>query len=374
MELREFRELYDTMVLPEEADKRILDKIVQENFTGKEEDIVNKRGKKTAWRTRIAAASLAAVLVVSGGAYAATQLWNSNVAEKFEVADNPEKMKEMSEKNFAQHMENTEKEDSVLSATDKDITVNVVQTLADRNSAYIYFEAEFGDQYTPVKKGQTKISDTGIAFAGVNFDTGGVDVNWSGGIAKIVNDHKIAYEYYFETAGLSKSLEDTEFGINIGKFEVDKVKCDPKPEVIAEGKWELKWNLSCGTESRIYTINKTVNIDGLNFKLKTLEISPLSYTLTAEADEWNKKDLRRYKKLNAEDGINVVITGLKLNDSVFKGFGGMGMIRVVGNKEPITLTEFSQFDKILDLDQLKGIVCVGGQKISLEDCSYSTVA
>lgn len=163
--------------------------------------------------------------------------------------------------------------------------------------------------------------------------------------------------------------------MNIGKFVVDKVKCDLEPEVIAEGKWNFKWNLSCGTERRVYTIDKTVNIKGFDFKLKTFEISPLSYSLIAKADGWSKKDLRRYKKIMADDtdGINTVITGLKLNGSIFRGFGGMGMLDTGENSEPVILTEFTQFDEILDLEQLKGIVCFGGQKISLEDCSYSSV-
>lgn len=155
MELKEFRELYDSVVLPEEADKRILDGIMQKNFNRerKEESIMAKKEKTKALKTwRIVLASLAAVLVVGGGAYAATHMWNQNVAKEFEVADKPDKMKEMSEKGFSQHMENVDKNDdnnTVLSVTDKDITVNVVQTLADKNCAYIYFEADFGSKYTP---------------------------------------------------------------------------------------------------------------------------------------------------------------------------------------------------------------------------------
>lgn len=376
MELKEFKEVYDSMVLPEKSDKKILNRIMQENFNGKKGNIMDKKGKTTvskAWR--IAAASLAAVLVAGAGVYAATQIWDNNVANEFNVADKPEKMKEMSEKGFSQYMKDVDKakgdDNNVLSVTDKDITVDVVQTLADRHCIYVYFEAEFGDKYTPVTEGQTEVSDTGIAYPEVKFDTGDVTLNWSGGIAKIINNHKIAYEYYFETADLSQSLDDIEFEMNISKFTVDRVKCDPKPEVLAEGTWNFKWDLSHGTEKRIYTIDKKVNIQGFDFKLKTLEISPLSYYIVAEADGWNEKDLKRYKKLNAEDGINVVITGLELDDSVFKGFGGMGAMGTGESLEPVILTEFTQFDEILDLEQLKGIVFPEGQEVSLEDCSYS---
>lgn len=213
MELKEFRELYDSVVLPEEADKRILDGIMQKNFNRerKEESIMAKKEKTKALKTwRIVLASLAAVLVVGGGAYAATQMWNQNVAKEFEVADKPDKMKEMSEKGFSQHMENVDKNDdnnTVLSVTDKDITVNVVQTLADKNCAYVYFEADFGDKYTPVTKGQTEIPDTDIAEADVDYSIDGMDLNWSGGIAKIINNHKIAYEYYIEPCRFLKAFK-----------------------------------------------------------------------------------------------------------------------------------------------------------------------
>lgn len=377
MELKEFREVYDSMVLSEESDKKILNRIMQENFNEKKGNIMDKKGKTTVSKTwRIAAASLAAVLVAGAGVYAATQIWDNNVANEFNVADKPEKMKEMSKKGFSQYMKDVDKvkgdDNNVLSVKDNDITVDVVQTLADRHCIYVYFEAEFGDKYTNVTEGQTEVSDIGIAYPEVKFDTGDVLVSWSGGIAKIINNHKIAYEYCFETADLSQSLDGIEFGMNISKFTVDRVKCDSKPEVLAKGTWNFKWDLSYGTEKRIYTIDKKVNIQGFDFKLKTLEISPLSYYVVAEADGWNEKDLKRYKKLNEKDGINVVITGLELDGSVFKGFGGMGAMGTGESLKPVTLTEFTQFDEILDLEQLKGIVLPEGQEVSLEDCSYST--
>ena len=42
MELKEFREVYDSMVLPEKSDKKILNRIIQENFNGKKISSIRK--------------------------------------------------------------------------------------------------------------------------------------------------------------------------------------------------------------------------------------------------------------------------------------------------------------------------------------------
>ncbi len=351
-----------------------------------------------------AAAAVAAVVLLSGGiVYASSGLWDHFVAKDFDVEDDRATMKDMNEKGFAQQPQAKEGEKgSRLSVTDQDITVTVQQTLADEHSAYICYEVKYGEQYEPVRKGMTEISDTGLArseWTHFKMDSG-QQLNYSGGVSKIVDDHTILYEYFLTT---SETLKDGVIKMSISSFVMDQEKCDADPKILAkDGKWDLSWELSVGTEKRVYHLDRTLTLGKDHIVLKDLEITPLSYNLTTEypdgvtlgeigavvkdkgdvemedmLDENGDLKVIRYIRTGGEEYVDGImeklpkgqtlytadVMALRLGDKDFDGIGGMGM---TGGD-----VLYEQFDKILDLEKVSG-VRVAGKYVDLTAVPYET--
>lgn len=372
MELKEYREIYDSMVLTKEADERILDGIKK-----KGEKPMKKRYYKPVWKAGRVAAAIAAVIITGAAAIAATQMWDNNVAEEFKVSDKPEVKNQMSDKGFSQYMEDEGDDKTNFSVKKKGVTVNVVQTLADRHCAYIYLEAEFDSKYKAVKDNVEYIAgkpESNVAYPDITFGFNGHSVDASGGIHKVINKNKIAYRYYIVNPDIKESLGDADFSIKIDHFETDKKRNDANPDVVVKGNWDFKWKLSLGTERRVYTINKKIKIEGMDFIIKELEISPLSYLLVVSEDGWTEKQRKGFEKLQKNgSAISRFIHNIKLKKSNFKGFGGMGILGMDKNETgKIEVWEFAQFSEVLDLEKVTG-VSLCNNEISLKDCSYEVV-
>lgn len=373
MELKEYREVYNSMVLDKEADKRILDGIKK-----KGEKTMKKKYYRPVWKAgRIAAAVIAVIIAGSAAVYAATEMWNNYVAEDFKVSDKPEVKNQMSDKGFSQYMEEDAGDKTNFSVEKKGVTVNVVQTLADRHCAFIYLEAEFDSKYKAVGDNVEYLDgkpESNVAYPNITFEFNGHPVDSSGRIYKVINKNKIAYSYHIINPDKTESLGDADFSIKIDRFESDKERNDVNPAVVVKGKWDFKWKLSMGTERRIYSINKKVNIKGVDLIIKELEISPLSHSLVVEEDGWNEKQRKKFEKLQRNGGlIGRFIDNIKLKKSDFIGFDGMGLSSMERDETgKIVMWEFSQFSEVLDLEKITGIDCQGN-KISLKDCNYEVI-
>lgn len=400
----DFEELMkENMNIQETPSKELKERIL---YYDREEKVMRDKKKFYRHIPKAAAAVAAAVLLGGGIAYASSGLWNHFVAKDFGVENDQETMKDMNEKGFAQQPQAKEGEKgSKLSVTDQDITVTVQQTLADEHSAYICYEVKYGEQYKPVKKGTTEISDTGLAYPEWTYLTmdSGQTLNYSGGVSKIVDDHTILYDAFLTTSDREETLKDGVINMSISSFAMDRKKCDDHPKILAkDGKWDLSWNLSVGTEKRVYHLDRTLTLGKDHIVLKDLEITPLSCDLTMEypdgvtlgeigaivedtgevkmedrLDENGDLKVIRYIRTGGEEYVDGImeklpkgqtlygtdVMYLRLGDKDFDGDGGMGMTGGSGL--------FEQFDKILDLEQLSGIR-VAGKYVDLTAEPYET--
>lgn len=372
----------------------------------KEELTMQDKRKLFKFVPKVAAVAVAVVVATGGIAYAGTSLWNRYVAEDFGVAENDTLKKDLNEKGFAQQPQVSETKNNQVSVTDQDITVSVQQTLADEHAAYVCFEVKYGDQYHVVDKGATEISDTGVAgpeWVTFQMDSG-MDLNYCGSISKIIDDHTILYDYFLTTSDEKDSFKDGRIKMNISAFTMDQKKLDENPEIIAkDGKWDLAWDLSVGTEKRVYHLDQTLTLGKDRVVLKDLTISPLSGELTMEnldgvsiseigavikytgdedldLDENGNLKIIRYIRtggMEHEDKIREKLPegqelcsldtyALCLDDKDFEGMGDISF----GSGDGDYL--FAQFNKVLDVEKVTG-ARVAGQYIDLTSVSYETV-
>lgn len=388
----------------DELNRRVLDKHNSREVYNMRRKQKTKRG---GWQhfPKVAAIAAALLLATGGVTYAATSLWNWNrdVAEEFGVKGDKEAMESLSKEGFAQQPADATAGNDIVSVTDKDIEVKVLQTLADEHSAYIYFEVHYGEKYHVVKKGATATSDTGVTAPMVHFTTHQGDaLDYCGGISKIKDDHTITYEYFLQTSGMKECLTGKKINMSIQKFTMDQEKADPRPKVIARGgNWDLSWDLASGTTKRVYHLNRDLKLGKYRIALKDLEITPLSCHLTfrcpdgvclyeimavvedrgdvpQKTDKKGNIEIIRYVKTGGMEGEDEVMAGLPdgqtlycldtaalfVNGKEFHGDGGMGL----SGKNDI----YNQFDKVLDLNRVNGCQ-IAGKYIDLEDCTYETL-
>lgn len=381
----------------------------------REESVMSKKRNYRKHIPKLAAAALTVVLLSGGIAYASSGLWNHFVAKDFGVEEDHEIMKDMNEKGFAEQPQAEDMKD-LLSVTDKDITVALKQTLADEAGVYVCFEVKYGEQYQTMKDWARKDAAKGIIpdydilepdWTDFRLDSG-MEMNYSGGISRIVDEHTFLYEYFLTRVNPNDTFKDSVMTMSTSAFSMMHKKCDAHPEIIVkDGKWDLSWDLSVGTEKRVYHLDRTLTLGEDHVTLKDLEVTPLSCNLTMECpdgvglndigavveykseeqltdtmenllDEHGDLKVLRYLHTGSAENENRIMEELpkgqvfltldsiyfKLEDGYFDGIGGMG-----NNGEK---NLFRQFDKILDLEEVRG-VRIAGKYIDLTDLAYETV-
>lgn len=393
MELKDYREVYNSLVLPEEADQRILDGINK-----RAEKYMKRKYYKPAWKTGRIVAAVAAAVITGTAVYAATEMWDSNVAKQAGVSDKPEIRDKMSGEGYSQYLGDDKANYSV---TDKDITVSIIQTLADRYCADIYFEADFGSKY--ITSGEcldfggteTEIADV---LPDIVFKCNGKVLNTAllNGVSKIINNHKAAYRYQvgyidreempegaeitMEISAFTVHKDDEGFFSNINEVtdnELDAYRQWDNTLAAIQGNWTLKWKLSSGTGRRIYNLDYKVRTMDMDFKIKELDISPLSFSILLEEDGWTAKERKQFKKRHKDNaGIRFILNGITMGHKKFVPNSGISHLYVGENEEgKLFIMEGSQFGKVLDLEKVTGISVSNGivEYISFEDIDYKTV-
>lgn len=194
---------------------------------------------------------------------------------------------------------------------------------------------------------------------------------------------------------LQKPLsEDSKVEMNINCFNIESQNSITH----VEGNWNLGWKLSNGTAKRVYTLNKKLTINDTVITLESLELTPLSYKLIIDPENYDKVfQLEAIAKETKEDEFktdengNYTIVGyideeavdnslelkedeglvpaaeisqLFLEDKLFTGVGGPRSVTINGENS-------GSFSEVLDLDKVTAFR-FGGQKISLTDCDYKT--
>lgn len=393
--------LKENMNIQETPSQELRDRIL---YQEEEEPIMREKKNHFKFVPKAAAAGLAVLLATGGIAYAATSLWDHYVAEDFGVAKNESLKKDLNEKGFAEQPQNEKTKNNQVSVSNQDITVSVQQTLADEHAAYVCFEVKYGDQYHVLDRGVTETADVGIAtpeWVEFQMDSG-KDLNYSGGVSKIKDDHTILYDYFLTTSREEDTFKNERIKMSISAFTMDQKKSDGDPEIIAkDGKWDLAWDLSVGTEKRVYHLDQTLTLGKDRVILKDLTISPLSAELTMQnpdgvslseigavvkdtneenfaLDENGNLKVIRYVRTGGEEHVEEVMEklqkgqtlcsldtyGLCLGDQDFEGMGGISF----GDGDYL----FAQFDKVLEMEKVTG-VRVAGKYIDLKSASYDTI-
>lgn len=401
--------LKENMDIQETPSQELRDRILNQE---KERWAMRNKNKYFKYVPKVAAAALAVVLATGGIAYAGTGLWDHYVAEDFGVAKNAKLQKELNEKGFAQQPQVTaEAKRKEISVTDKDITVTIQQTLADEHSAYVCYKIKYGDQYKAVDRDAVKHPDyritlqegigTGIATPQTEFQMdSGIPLDYSGGVKKVIDDHTVLYEYFIATR-MEDNLQEGIMKMSLSPFEKYSTKADlsleaTSPEVIAaDGKWDLSWDLSVGTEKRVYHLDQTLTLGKDKVVIKDLTISPLSAEVTMQnpdgvslseigavvrdtGDDEVEVDAKGNQKIIRYVGAGVIEEELKKGEMLvgmndfqlclkgkdFKGAGGMG--------RESSHYIYKQFDKVLDMEKVTGIR-VAGKYIDLKSASFETM-
>lgn len=379
---------------------------LKERVLYQEEEGISMRDKRKYFKfvPKVAATGLAVVLATGGIAYAGTSLWDHYVAESFGVENNESLKKDLKKKGFAEQPQNEKKKNNLVSVTDKDITVTVQQTLADEHAAYVCFEVKFGDQYQPVGEGVTEDSEYGMAVPedlSFEMDYGkdmGYGLAYGGVRSKVIDDHTILCDCFVNTIE-NYTFKDGIFKMSISAFMMKEEEWTDHPELIVkDGKWDLAWDLSVGTEKRVYHLDQTLTFGEDRVVLKDLTISPLSSTLTTESPDGvslneigavlKDPEGKCYKEKIGDLEIIRYVRTDGMEDKVFKklpkgqslclldtydlcldgkDFDGMG-----GGSSAGENYLSSHFDKVLNLDKVTG-VRVGGQYIDLTSATYENL-
>lgn len=354
MELKDYRDAYDRIQLSKEADERILNKI----YEGKGK----KPSKSSGYMKKVVAATLIFLITASGIAYAGMKIWDMDVAEKFGVKDNENQMKDLTKHLFSDYRAGSDKEN--LTAADAGITVEVVQTLCDERVGYIYMIVDFGDTYQ-IENDKVPLPEIDY-FAADEMESG---LNGGVSIEKIYNDHKVGYASYISPEEEQESMKDIQIVMNISQFyngSYDEESDTYKDTVVAEGNWNLSWKLSTGTEKRIYLVNQTITYESVEFKVKELEISPLSCMVTVEFS-----DEQAYEKL-MESGTESGMTAFYFGTKNCGRLGSSMVYLTTDDDTGITaVTEKMQFDQIVDLNKLTAFA-YGDTKIDLTKVKYKS--
>ncbi len=405
----DFNNLLKTAMNPEvkpstELNRSILQKNREDNFMNKS-GTNKKLAKITSRAGKIAAAACIGILATGGVALAAAHLWDPGLAQKFGVENDDSTMQQLNEQGFSSIPTGTS-ENNTLSVTDKDITVTILQTLADENCAYIYVQAEFGEEYTPVQKNATISSDIGIAFTDIDVTAdSGLGFSSCSQVAEIKDDHTVVYSCQLMPCG--GTFSNTTLNLSIKQFTMYDEKMDATPTILAEGNWDLSWDLSNGCTKRIYDINKEISLGEYNFTIKSLEISPLSYKVYVEnSDKISLFDLQavvpacdddtfavdengiwvvhRYVEATMETEDDIIatlpederlmplgnVTAFYLGEKKFEVQYGMSAYS--SEEDEKYSIDSGAFSQILNLDELTGFQ-IAGYNIDLTNCPYETV-
>lgn len=266
-----------------------------------EKEARNKKAKVVKAATVI----LAAVLATGGVAYAATCIWNPKVAEIIGIDGNQKVMREMEQQGFVDGPLSTSMDNGqVYSATDKDITVEVLQTIADGDYTQVYLQASFGEKYTILEDKINKVTGNKLPKIRIGDSkvtcSDGKEFSAAGNVEEVVDEHTVILHYEF-----AHNFSDCGVELSIYSFVCNSLDKNVS-NTVAKGNWTLKWNPSQGTTKGVYRLNRDIDINGYTITLDRLEVTPVSYTLYI-------KDTKDWRTLFHMEGAVKRLKGEKLN-------------------------------------------------------------
>lgn len=229
----------------------------------------NERKRKPFQRmsllAKVACLVIGIVVLGSSAAYAAHLLWNHDVADMYDVAEEDD-MQKYNEEGFSNL--------SATTVTDQDITVNVLQTIADKNFAFVYLEVKFGEaydlkdleQYLPVMR----------ACLNDSITTG----HLSKEVAEVKDAHTVTYKCIFSDD--AELRDGDQLSLDIIGFTDSNYGVKENANELS-GKWTLQLPLKIGSTKRVYHVNKKVKIHDWDVTFDRIELTPFSCVMYVDA-------------------------------------------------------------------------------------------
>lgn len=216
------------------------------------------------------AAAVAALCVTAAAAYVIQ--WNGALAQRF-GADQAQQEK-LTSSGAVGTPDQT--------VTENGVTVSALQTLGDKTGVYLLL---------CVKTPEGVALSDNSAFEGtqVNIEGSKDGVSWSGGFmsdsAEIASSSGKSNERYYELHLLNSQQADWNgktITLNFKNLQEDRGKLDLY--TVLEGDWSLSWTLSYTDQMRTFQLNKSYTVGGHAVTVKSVQLSPLSMTLSLGGD------------------------------------------------------------------------------------------
>ncbi|MDC7290527.1 DUF4179 domain-containing protein [Blautia schinkii] len=260
------------------------------------------------------------------------------------------------------------------SVTQNGVTVTLDQAVMDKERLYMLFAVETPEA---IKMDHTVGFDSGlnvtldgkdILDAAENASGGGnggfVDEKMLGG----QSEHKRFYEINYNIMDTTDEFDfsNRTVGVLLENLVLGADKAMPG-EVVAEGKWEFTWNTGEIQKGKLFEINETYDLGGYDILVKNVEITPLSYTVSADLSDALKveEDERNTFEYNGDDpgmeidtriGVSAVeyADGTKIETGYFGGGTD-----VDEEEQSYIVTE--GFNNVVDVDKIESIYIMQGE-------------
>lgn len=276
--------------------------------------------------------------------------WNETVAKLFQVDNNQQdKLVEQgyvdilskSTMESTQTKENTDSKNDLLIAESNGVTVTATQTLADKYGIYVYLTVK-------TNNGVTLNTDQVFDIWDITVDgKEGFFANMTARFVpdeKAISDSERGYEIWLvNTTGEPMTGKTLEIHLE-NLLQANKKQGD---DILVEGVWDFKWNITNSTDSKVIELNDVVVTDGVKLSLDTIELSPLSYYVHYSSEG---------EGITSEDFMGAQVSFIMKDGRIYNGenakdedliTGGPGMMGANGTLQ--------MFDKVLDIEQLEAI-------------------
>lgn len=303
-------------------------------------------------RKKVAVLALAGVLCIGTVAVAANEipkLWDKTVARLFNVGE--VQQEKLVDEGYAKVLEAKDSKEEVLTHTENGITITAKHTISDKYGLYVYLNVKSNDGVKLTKKNigfeECDIKINGDIYCYDNSGSGFIEKEYA------ISDYERGYEFYC-TNYVEKNIEGKEIQIELKNLTYDETNMNE--EVLVEGTWKLKWIGKGCADSKTIKLNNTYTEKGVDIKLKTFEITPISYTLNYDCPNWD----------NFEDDESAYIP-FKIVMKDGKKYGNMEDTEQFFGGPGMAGSQFERYmvDKVLDIDNI-AYVEVGGTRYEVE--------
>ncbi|MCT7400011.1 DUF4179 domain-containing protein [Eubacterium album] len=304
MDVNEYKKVYDEIKTSEKIDNKILNSVKD-----------TKKKHSYPRLLKVASIALACILLSNGSVYAINYILHMDSHVKNKVIKTTEK--ETHEQYLIKNGYDTIYTDSNLKnikCEDKGISVELVETVADNNIAYVYFKVDYG-------KWEKTVEDMGYDLVDVFMDVDfyctksngkQVGLSWATGYANHYKSDDTSYTYGFDVDN-ERDLDFENITMEIKSFYATGHTVYSEDETFVNGNWKISWDLKHGTEELRKTFNREIDLgEKYNNKkvyINEIIITPIEYTIYYSYHKGEKNTL---PLIDVIDELNTGIATLNI--------------------------------------------------------------